>query len=111
MNLTRLNHQVWNNSSAALVHFQMSVFKREVAGLEIENENSGRSASRQSTDLLFPVQDTRRDGGRFQNYILEAHSEAKHLGHDLWQGDAERFRCRIPVEVGADRIRIKMMFV
>ena len=110
MNLTGLDCQVGNDSPVALAHFQMGVGKREVAGLEIKDEDVRLGARSQSADLLFPVQDARRDGGRLQNYVLKAHPETKHLRHYLRQRDAERFRRRVPVEVGADRIRIKVLF-
>src|ERR1051326_1147010 len=110
MNLASLDCQVGNDSLVSLAHFHMGIGEREVAGLEFKDQRIGLSARSQSADLPFPVQNARRDGGRLQHYILEFHPETKHLRHYLWQRHAERFGRRIPVEISADGIGIKVMF-
>ena len=57
----------------------------------------------------FPPQDFRRNSRGLEDGLFQAHPDAQHLRHHLRQRDGKRLGRAVPVEIGAERIRIKMV--
>src|SRR5438067_8556987 len=61
------------------------------------------------TNLSFPAKRARGSQSCLRDDLTQAHAEAQKLRHHQWQRETKRIAHAVSVEVGADRIGVKVV--